>query len=307
MSEAEFFQPRVEQRDVRRPVRLDPLGVAGPTRGQARGRAWRACAQGWYVPSDTNSDEVDQRILEQGVTVAGYGAITAWASLRWQGAAYFDGTGTSADDQLPIPILRSAGGTIGSRDGVSISREQLPPKELRLVEGIKCTIPERALFDEMRRRGLLRSAVVAAEMTIAARLTCAEAMSAYVATRNAWTGVPFVRKALAMVVADARSPQETWMRLMWEVDAGLPRPLVNQPIFDLRGNLLGIPDLLDPELGVVGEYDGAAHKHRDRHQRDVAREQLFRAHGLECFSLVGGDMTNRSMCVDSPPRLAPFA
>ena len=62
------------------------------------------------------------------------------------------------------------------------------------------------------------------------------------------------------------------MKLVWVRHAGLPYPLVNQPVFDLSGNLMGIADLFDPQLGVVGEYDGAAHKARERHRRDVARE-----------------------------------
>jgi hypothetical protein len=33
--------------------------------------------------------------------------------------------------------------------------------------------------------------------------------------------------------------------------AGLPRPDVNQPVFDLDGRFLGIPDLLDLEAGLA--------------------------------------------------------
>ncbi len=49
------------------------------------------------------------------------------------------------------------------------------------------------------------------------------------------------------------------MRMIWVVDAGLPRPLCNMPIFDRHGRHIGTPDLLDPVAGVVGEYDGALH------------------------------------------------
>ena len=87
------------------------------------------------------------------------------------------------------------------------------------------------------------------------------------------------------------------MRLVWVIDAELPRPLCNRPVFDLAGRLLGYPDLFDPVGGVVGEYDGADHKDIDRHRSDVAREQVFRDHGLEYFAVVAGDLRNRDLVV----------
>ena len=56
------------------------------------------------------------------------------------------------------------------------------------------------------------------------------------------------------------------MRLVWVMDAGLPTPLCNEPVFSLDGQLLGYPDLFDPEAGSVGEYDGADHKDGKRHR-----------------------------------------
>ena len=88
------------------------------------------------------------------------------------------------------------------------------------------------------------------------------------------------------------------MRLCWVIDAGLPEPVCNREVFDLDGNLIGVPDLFDPVAGLVGEYDGADHKDRARHRRDVAREERFRDHGLEYFEVVGGDLRNRGLVVD---------
>ena len=49
--------------------------------------------------------------------------------------------------------------------------------------------------------------------------------------------------------------------------------LVNQPVFDLDGHFLGIPDLLEPEAGLVVEFDGQDHRLRRRHQADNIREE----------------------------------
>jgi len=122
-------------------------------------------------------------------------------------------------------------------------------------------------------------------------------MSQYVDHRPAWEGVPLTRDALSLAGDDSRSPKEVDLKLVWVLDAGLAAPLVNQPVFDRRGNLLGYPDLLDPVAGMVGEYDGVDHKDRDRHRRDVAREQCYRDHGLEYFTVVGGDLQDTDLVV----------
>ena len=80
------------------------------------------------------------------------------------------------------------------------------------------------------------------------------------------------------------------MRIIWVLDAELPPPLCNRAVFNRDGRLLGYPDLFDPIAGVVGEYAGADHRDPERHRADVAREELFRDHGLEFFTVVGEDL-----------------
>ena len=117
--------------------------------------------------------------------------------------------------------------------------------------------------------------------------------------RHAWTGIPFVRKALLLAIDDSRSPQETLMRLCWLFDAELPPPLCNRELFDLDGNLLGIPDLFDPVAGLVGEYDGADHK--DGRAAPGATSPARSGsgdHGLEYFEIVRGDLRDRRLVAD---------
>jgi len=143
----------------------------------------------------------------------------------------------------------------------------------------------------------LRAAVRAMEMAAAAGLISVPLMGEYVVHRPAWEGVPLTREALGLACDDSRSPKETDLKLVWVLDAGLPYPYVNKPVFDLHGNLLGYPDLFDEEAGLVGEYDGIDHKGRDRHRRDVAREQRYRDVGLEYLTVVGGDLEDRDLVV----------
>lgn len=292
------WEPRCDRpTELVHPVRIDPSGVAGPTPNQARWGRWRRCAPGWYVPADTPEDVVEQRIVEQAGRLPNSGAVTAWAALRWRGANFFDGMSHGGRVRLPIPVLVGGVGNLRNHPGSEVHREQFAPYEREVVDGLPCAMLTRALFDEMRRTGKLRDAVVACDMASAAQLTSVDEMREYAARRSSWTGVPLVRKALLLSTDDSRSPMESRMRLVWVLDAGLPTPQCNKPIFDLRGNLLGVPDLLDPVAGVVGEYDGADHTELDRRRGDASREQLFRDHGLEYFELVTGDLNDRDLAV----------
>jgi hypothetical protein len=278
------------------PRGVDPSGISGPTRHQAAGSRYRQTSPGLYVPADVDAAVVEQRILEQGSRIRTYGAVTGWAALRWRGARFFDGTdgGTTV---LPVPIV------VGQQKlrpdpRVSMSQAQIAPSEWTHTGGIRCATVQRALFDEMRTAPGVRRAVIAMEKASAAKLISVRLMSLYVVERSGWTGVEQVRAALALACDRSRSPQETALRLVWQLDAGLRTPLCNVPVFSTSGKLLGVPDLLDVEAGMLGEYDGEDHKAGERHRRDVARELLFRDHGLEYFTVVGGDLLQRSAVVD---------
>ena len=72
----------------------------------------------------------------------------------------------------------------------------------------------------------------------------------YVAAHEGWRGVPRARQALDLPDPMARNGWESRLRMVWMLDAGLPRPRCSPPLFDLHGNLLGFPDLLD-EVGAT--------------------------------------------------------
>lgn len=306
----ERWQPRCERpADLVRPVRVDPAGETGPTRSAARSRGWRRVARGWYVPAGVDGTVVEQRILEQSVLVPETGGLTAWAALRWRGAAFFDGADLGGTHVLPVPLLIGGTGNLRPRPAVALSWEQFPPVEREVVAGVGCAIVERALFDETRRRRFLRPAVAAIDMAAAAGLTTVERFAEYVDRRPAWTGVGVARGAVDLAIDDSRSPQETYLRLVWVIDADLPVPLCNQPVFSPRGDLLGHPDLFDPVAGLVGEYDGADHLAEDRRGRDRLREERFRDHGLEYVAVVTGELRDRALVVRrlrAAYRRAPF-
>ena len=272
-----------------RPVRTDPTGLNGPTAGQSRGRHWRRTSQGFYVPVEVDDNVPEQRILEQSMRLPEGGAVTGWASLRLWGGGFFDGLARDGRTRLPVP-LATGGPAIRGDKQVSVSRDRLPPEEVRVRYGIPCTTALRALFDAMRSAPDLTEAVVDMDMAAAAEITSILRMRDYLGSKYRWTGLPQVHAALGLASERSRSPNETRTRILWVLGAGLPRPQVNCEVFDRSGRLLGIADLLDLEAGVAGEFDGAEHRRASRQTQDAAKEDMFGRHRLEMFRVTGLDL-----------------
>jgi hypothetical protein len=275
-----------------RPVKVASTDPSGPTIRQAYGPGWWRTSPGHFVPARVDSTVVEQRILEQSVRLGPKGAITAWAALRWRGAAYFEGVSRGGQDLLPVPLAVGRA-CVRPDPAIDVVRRQLPLQERETHQGVSCAIAERALFDEIIRLGSVRPAVVAIDMAVAADLVSIPRFAAFLRGIGPRNGVVLAREAAGLARGSSWSPQEPWMRLCWTLDAELPEPRCNVPVFDLTGNLIGVPDLFDEEAGVVGEYQGAVHRDLLQHRRDVVRADRFREHRLEYFEMVGGELYDR--------------
>ena len=278
-------------RDLTHPVRIDPSGRRGPTAGQAKGPHWERVGRGLYVPT-MRAAHVEQRILDRSAGLPEHAGITGWASLRWQGAAFLDGRRGQRTDPVPWALGQTT--QVRPRTGVQLMRATLDPADVREVDGLRVTSPVRAAIDEVIRRGELRSAVVALDMAIGARLLARRDPSAYRCAMPRRTGVYLLDRALALAVDRSWSPGETASRLVWVLDAGLPRPLCNVRMISDDGLYLGRPDLVDIESGLCVEYDGDWHQRtiEDR-RRDTSREERFLDHGLTSMIVYGPDLRDR--------------
>lgn len=107
------------------PVRIDPEGKIGPTRGQARGPGWRSSSPGLWVPSNTSADTVEQRILEALAWAGPEAVATGWASLRLQGGGFFDGLARDGRTRLPVPIATN-GERRRARPGIRLTEDASP-------------------------------------------------------------------------------------------------------------------------------------------------------------------------------------
>jgi hypothetical protein len=291
----EDWNPVARRVRVVLPVRLDPTGRAGPTPGQSRGAGWRRTSWGFFVPADVTADLPEQRIVEAAARLT-TGAVTGWAALRLNGGGYFDGLDRDGRTLLPVDLALGED-RLRPHEGVALHRTHVPEDHVVIRYGVRCLAPEGALFDEMRWASHLDDRVVAMDMAAAAELTSIRRMAAYTRSAVHRPGRADVLWALRWADEHALSPQEVRLRMVWRQVAGWPAPLCNPTLVDLDGRFIGMPDLLDVESGVVGEFSGALHRQRARHRRDVARDGRFRAAGLEPFEVVGADLDDRELVV----------
>lgn len=292
-----MFQP--EPFDVRRPqlvapVRVDPEGLAGPTRGQARGPRWRCTSQGFYVPA-TVEITPDQRVVEASAVLRDDEAVTGWAGLRWLGGAWFDGTvGHGTLREVPLLARRDR----AAPPGATVSQDFLHPDEIVVVDSVPVTIAVRSVTHEMRYAGGIGEAVTALDMACYSDLVSIAEVAVYVATLGPVTGIQQARDAIVLADENSWSPQETKMRGVWR-RAGLGRALCNRPVFTLDGRHVGTPDLIAPALGLIGQYHGSDHISLAGTATDLKKDAAYRDVGLEPVTMLAtdwrdlGDFTER--------------
>lgn len=280
-----------------RPVRVDPAGVNGPTRGEAAGPRWRRTSYGFYVPADAPRS-VEQRIIEQAVRLPTGGAVTGWAACRLHRAGLIDGLARDGRTPLPVPLAVGRRGRLRTSTDALLLHDPLDAGEIVVRYGVPTVTELRAAFDATRFVDDPREAVVMLDAVLAARLTSLQRFREYVAARPGRHHVGLARFAAEHASEESLSPYESRLRLLWVLDARLPAPALNREIRDGCGRAVGVVDLLDEVAGLAVEFDGADHRSRSQHARDVVREDALRRLGIEVVHVTAADMDLPERVVD---------
>lgn len=206
--------------------------------------------------------------------------LSGWAAAHLLGVADMDGR-TPDGRELPVMVCPGRSGRFRPRSGITLLRSPLGPGDVVEVAGLAVTSPVRTAFDLARTAGDLWRAVEEVDCVVRGRdPALLGALARYAADRPGWTGVGIARRAAAAASVHTLSRGESWVRMVWTEMARLPPPLLNVPVHDHDGHHLGTPDLLDPDLGLVGEYDGAGHRSAHQQHADAVRAELLVGAGL---------------------------
>lgn len=255
----------------------DLLGL-GVSPDVLSGPRWRSPFHGIHTPAVEDPDATAQRILDAVELVPAGGAIGGWSAGHLLGATELDGRGRSGRERQDVVIVVPPSCHPAPRKGVRFVRSRLDD-DLTVVNGIVVTSPVRTAFD-LARASTVESGVVAGDILCRQLGLSPVQVLAYAERHPRFRGVPVARAVLTLADPRSRSGGESRLRYIWVVEAGLPRPQCNAYIVDAEGTVVAMPDLLDDECGLAGEYDGSTHRALDEHTSDNVREEDLEGIGL---------------------------
>lgn len=206
------------------------------------------------------------------------GAIGGWSAAFLHGVDTLDGYGVSPPCPQALrgspyqPVVLCIPPTLhrSPASGITYVRSVLRSTDRTDRAGLTVTTPLRTAFDATRLASNLSEAVATLDACLFHRMVRAEELRRYVARGKHLLGTGLLRRALELADPTARNPWESRLRIFCTTAAGLPRPHVNRPAFNLQGGLLAIPDLLFEEAGCAVEFDGGGHRERQQHRRQRA-------------------------------------
>ncbi len=279
-----------------------PASVADRTRrGMPRttlnGRRFTRTAYGWYRRAGSPGSTA-QRIVD---AIAGQpdGALIAgWAAAYVHGVDLLDGLDDHTMAPLPVPVLLPPGQRRRSTRGIHYRQSRRPVHQER-IEDVPVTTLFRAALDLALLAPGLTEAVVALDAVLASRQLARQRLQRVAAALPRRRGVRQARRAIELARIGVRSPWESRLRMFAVSELAWTDLQPNRAVFDHRGTLLGIPDLLDVEAGLVLEYDGATWRtersagHRDvaQHREDNEREERLERAGLVVVRVDKADLT----------------
>lgn len=277
--------------DLDHPFRRGELSTLGMGWRQLAGPLWRSPYRNVHTWSATDPAEPRQRALDVAPVLPPGAALGTWAAASLGGAVELDGRGRSGVVEEPVVVCASPGRRV--RRGARIRSIQSPllAGDVVFVDGIPVTSPVRTAFD-LARTSTFDEGVVALDYLARGHPEFLAEVLAYADARKGWSGVAKVRRAGRLATYRSRSAGETRFRLLWQFEARLGAPQVNASVLDASGHLLGIADLLDDGLGLLGEYDGSLHRDSQRHADDNAREEWLEDAGLIVVRAGAPDLTS---------------
>jgi hypothetical protein len=175
-----------------------------------------------------------------------------------------------------------------SPPGIQTHRDRIEDDEIELLFGITVTSPARTALDFGCWHPTMTAVAGIDSLARAVEIKRAdvEMLAHKYAGRK---GIMRARQAIELFDAGAQSPRESWLRIVL-IQAGLPRPRTQIPVFDGFGDVVAYLDMGWEDVKVAVEYDGEQHRNdRRQYTWDVRRLEMLENLGWIVIRVVAGD------------------
>lgn len=184
--------------------------------------------------------------------------------------------------------------------GVRVTRSDFTAADVCEVRGLPATSRVRTIADLARRSQVVESVGIL-DMALRRRFVTLDELGTWVDEHSRHRGIGRLVDAMGMADARSESPMESRLRALL-VTAGLPKPELQESLYDSTGSFLARPDLLYPLERLVLEYDGGTH--RETLAADNRRQNRLIEAGYRLLRFTAGDIINTPMAVTAQVRRA---
>ena len=264
--------------------------AAGLTRRQLSGPRFRRVRRGIYVRAALPADP----LLELDILARRLPPEAIFSGLT---AAWLHGLCVGPPSIPDVTLQFGAG--ISGRAAMTVRRAICLPEAVQR-RGRRATTVERTLADLAASLGLW-DLVALMDEALHRRMTELPTLQAYAASNVGRPGAKVFRRAVELTDGGAESPKETYLRLLLQLRARLPRAQTNTDLYGPQG-WVGRVDLYFPEALLAVEYDGSWH--RENLVKDVRRQNLILEAGYQLLRYTNSDLETRSDTIIAQCRAA---
>ncbi|MGH3635201.1 hypothetical protein [Mycobacterium sp.] len=179
------------------------------------------------------------------------------------------------DDRAPAELLYDYR---RPPNGIRTWSDRFDGDEIQVVAGMPATTPARTALDIACRYPLGKAVAAIDSLARATHLKMAD-VELLAERYKGRRGIRRARIALPLVDAGAKSPRETWLRLLL-IRAGFPPPQTQIPVYDEYGQLVAVVDMGWEDIKVAADYEGDHHRtDRRTFNKGIKRQETLTALG----------------------------
>jgi hypothetical protein len=218
-----------------------------------RTKEWVRIRRGAYSPAELVAD-LDPAGLHVLMVRAVVGSLDGRVVVTHHSALALLGVPMWGVDLSEVHVHRTEGKSSRRDAGVVHHLGALPDEEVREVDGLLVSVPERGVVDAARTVPY-DAGVVLADGTRHRMPFDMERAEAILERQRDWKGSVVASRVLRFSDGRAETVGESRSRLLM-ARIGLPAPALQKKLYDAHGELIGIADLYVEEYQTAVEFDG---------------------------------------------------